>query len=144
MTEPHVRVLTKFGGDLYAGGWFTTAGGTDSRHIARWLDTPAPEIDATSAVPAGPALAVRVAPSPFTHHTEISFALSSPASVQLSIHDVSGRRVRTLLSGDGGEGVHTARWDGRDAQGRQLASGVYFVRLERGGVATSRQVVLTR
>lgn len=144
VAEPHVRALAKFGGDLYAGGWFTHAGGVGSRHIARWLDTPAPAIDATSAVPAGASLAVRVSPNPFTHGTEVSFASPAPASVELTVHDVTGRRVRTLLSADGVEGVRTARWDGRDAEGRPLASGVYFVRLERDGVVASRQVVLTR
>jgi hypothetical protein len=143
VTEPHVRVLGKFGGELYAGGWFTSAGGTESRYVARWLDTPEPALDAPG-IAAPRDADVRVSPNPFAAETEISFASPSPSAVELSIHDVLGRRVRALLAASGVEGVHAIRWDGRDTEGRPLAAGVYFVRLARDGVVTSRQVVLAR
>jgi len=143
VTAPHVRVLAKFGPDLYAGGWFTSAGGADSRYIARWIDVPGPALETPEAAPA-PALAVRISPNPFAAEAELSFASSSPGAVRLSIHDVAGRRVRTLLAADLPAGVHRARWDGRDDAGRALASGVYFVRLERDGAVAARQVVLAR
>jgi hypothetical protein len=143
---PHVRALQTFGTDLYAGGWFTSAGGADSRHIARWIDipAPAPPVSVREGVAGGPDLAVTVAPNPFAWETRISFASPMLARVTLSVHDVQGRRVRTLLEAEGVEGVRTASWDGRDEEGRRLSSGVYFVRLERDGVPVSRRVVLTR
>jgi hypothetical protein len=140
---PYVRALAKLGTDLYAGGWFTSAGGLDSRHIARWLDVPEPALDAAD-VAAPREADVRVSPSPFGRETEISFASPAPSAVELTIHDVQGRRVRTLFAASGVEGVHTVRWDGRDESGRPLASGVYFVRLARDGVASGRRVVLAR
>ena len=82
-------------------------------------------------------------PNPFAAEPGASVASPSRSAVELTIHDVLGRRVRTLLAGSV-EGVHAIRWDGRDEDGRPLASGVYFVRLARDGGAASRQVVLAR
>jgi hypothetical protein len=49
--------------------------------------------------------------------------------VDLSVFDVSGRRVATVISGELPAGHHTASWTGRDGKGRPVASGVYFYRL---------------
>ena len=50
--------------------------------------------------------------------------------VSLRVYDVSGRLVRTLVDGEKGAGYHTAVWDGRDDAGTEVASGVYFCRME--------------
>jgi flagellar hook assembly protein FlgD len=62
--------------------------------------------------------------------------------VTLSVFDVAGRRVRTLVDGWMRAGPHSSRWDGRDDGGRAVASGVYFARLEAGRILSRRMVLL--
>ena len=71
-------------------------------------------------------------PNPFNPSTTIYFGLKGPSDVSLRIYDVAGRRVRILVDGVQAAGVHSVRWDGRDAGGRPVASGVYFTRLAIG------------
>ncbi len=60
------------------------------------------------------------------------------------MYDVNGRKLATLVQGTRVAGRHVVRWDGRDAAGRQLPTGVYFVRLDLAGHYEARKVVLTR
>jgi M6 family metalloprotease-like protein len=88
-------------------------------------------------------------PNPFdpvgvNSETVISFLLSFRASVSLNVFDVKGRLVTTLVSGVRSEGPHQVPWDGRDARGGRVASGVYFYQLRAGGQAVSQKMVLLR
>jgi hypothetical protein len=76
--------------------------------------------------------------------TEISFGTKDPCGVKLAVFDTRGRLVRSLMSGFVGSGVQTVSWDGRDSEGRQVASGVFFVRLEAAGQGLTRKVVIAR
>ena len=67
-----------------------------------------------------------------------------PGDVVLSVHDVAGRRVRTLLDEHLEDGMHHVNWNGRDTVGRQLASGVYFYRLEAGAYSETKKMVLVK
>jgi hypothetical protein len=61
------------------------------------------------------------------------------------VHDLTGRRVRTLARELTGEGSHALAWDLRDDQGLQCPSGVYFVRLAvNGRTAAQRPIVVLR
>jgi hypothetical protein len=69
-------------------------------------------------------------PNPFNPETTLHFELPRAAPVRLSVLDVRGRRVAELLAGARREpGAHAVRWDGRDALGRGVASGVYVAEL---------------
>ena len=81
-------------------------------------------------------------PNPTHGETQFSWTLSAPARVTLDIYDVSGRRVRTLASGDFDAGTHQASWDGLDESGTQAASGHYLYRLEAGGHHETKRLVL--
>jgi flagellar hook assembly protein FlgD len=70
-----------------------------------------------------------VMPNPFNPSTEILFKTYVPGHVNIEVIDVSGRFVKTILLGIVEPGPHRARWDGRDANGADAASGVYFLRL---------------
>jgi M6 family metalloprotease-like protein len=76
--------------------------------------------------------------------TVISFSLPNGTPVSLNIFDVKGRLVTTLVSGYGAQGTHEEPWDGRNARGKRVASGVYFYQLRAGGQAMSRKMVLLR
>ncbi len=81
-------------------------------------------------------------PNPFNPATELRFELDTPGSVELNIYDTRGFLVRGLTSGRYAAGLHGVTWDGTDRAGRQVASGVYQVRLvTRVGAGT---VVRTR
>ena len=89
-------------------------------------------------------LDLRVAPNPFNPQTTVSFVAPTNGEVQLSLHDLAGRRVRVLLHTNVAAGRHVVSWNGCDQQGRPLASGVYFARLEVGSVRETAKLVLVR
>ena len=63
---------------------------------------------------------------------ELRFTLEAPADVRLRVLDLNGRQVRDIAAGERPAGTHVLRWDQRDADGRRVASGVYFAILEAG------------
>ncbi len=83
-------------------------------------------------------------PNPFNPKTEIRYALSEASSVELAIFDLSGRRVTTLLSGQQDAGTHTAIWNGNDASGRSVSSGIYFAKLltDQGEIDSQKLTLL--
>lgn len=83
-------------------------------------------------------------PNPFNPTTTIDFAIDSAEHVTLSIYDVSGRRVTTLVDGTLAAGAHSEVWDGRDAHGARVASGVYFYRLTAGQSTRTRKAILSK
>ena len=92
-----------------------------------------PVTSATTAVdPETPALAGLQGnwPNPFNPATTVAFVTLTDGPVRLSIHDVRGRLVRTLVDSRCCAGRHEASWDGRDRDGRTVASGVYLARLD--------------
>jgi hypothetical protein len=80
-------------------------------------------------------------PNPFNPRTHIAFALSRPEHVQLRLYDVSGRLLRTLVDAPRRAGEHLEVWDGRDANGQQVASGVYICALAAGGARSTLKLV---
>lgn len=83
-------------------------------------------------------------PNPFAAWTSIGFSLVEAGPVRMRVFDPAGRAVRTLVDGMRGPGAHAVSWDGRGDDGAAAASGVYFCRLEMGGEAVVRRVVLRR
>ena len=83
-------------------------------------------------------------PNPMTTTTRIAFALpATPARSTLDVYDAGGRRVRRL-GADFGAGLHEVIWDGADDQGRAVAGGIYFYRLEAGSLRLARKLVVVR
>jgi len=83
------------------------------------------------------------APNPFNPTTRISFAVpAGGGSVSLTVFDVSGRRVATLIDGTVPPGLHGVPWNGRDARGRRVSSGVYFYRLQTPEGEFTRKMTL--
>ena len=83
-------------------------------------------------------------PNPFNAATEVGYSLNRSAHVRLRVHDLAGRLVRTLVDDRRPAGAHVAFWDGRDDQGRALASGTYVYRLETGTTSRVRRMVLLK
>jgi len=83
-------------------------------------------------------------PNPFNPVTNIRFGLARKGHVNLSIYDVGGRKIKTLLDRRLEKGSHAVIWDGRNERGRRVASGVYFYRLEANEKTISRKMVLLK
>ncbi|HOF60271.1 MAG TPA: right-handed parallel beta-helix repeat-containing protein [Candidatus Latescibacteria bacterium] len=82
-------------------------------------------------------------PNPFNPTTTIRFGLPVEGRVQLVVYDVTGRVIRTLVDNQMEAGVHAVTWDGRDAVGRDAASGTYIYRLVApNGVLVKRMVMV--
>ncbi len=105
--------------------WWTLSGnGRTEADFRTAGDIAAPEIAAAGT----PSL--RFAPNPFRAGTQVTFTLARAGRVRIDVHDVRGRRVRRLLH-DAllPAGEHRLTWNGRDADGRPAAPGVYFLRV---------------
>ncbi len=100
--------------------------------------TSVPEVGAWTAGP----IRLQAHPNPFQSRVTLTFSLPEPASVELSIFDATGRRVRQLLQSTEAAGPHVIDWTGSDAGGSGLTNGVYFCRLKAG--SASRTIRLTR
>ena len=83
-------------------------------------------------------------PNPMRGQTVLSYAIPRDGSVRLRVYDVRGRCVATVLDGRGEAGAGVVVWQGRDDRGRQLADGLYLLRLEHGGEVLTRKLLLVR
>ena len=84
------------------------------------------------------------APNPFNSQTILSYFLPKSGMVRLELFSVTGQRVAVLRQGPQQAGYHRLHWDGRDDEGRPLASGIYFYRLKTTNGILTRKFTLLR
>ena len=83
-------------------------------------------------------------PNPFNPTTTIAYSLPQRGDVRVTIHDVRGRWVATLVDEVKDAGRHRVLWNGRDHTGAALGSGIYLVRIEAGGESGARKIVMVK
>ena len=83
-------------------------------------------------------------PNPFNPRTEIKFSLRQAGPAQLQIFDMRGRMVKKLVSGDLPAGEHQVTWNGDTQDGRPVATGVYFYRLETDNTVLTKRMLLVK
>lgn len=85
-------------------------------------------------------------PNPFNPQTEIRFDLagSGNCTVRLTVYNIRGQEIRTLVNGALPAGSHRVHWDGRDSAGRSAGTGIYIYRLEGRDFSISRRMALVR
>jgi PKD repeat protein len=88
-------------------------------------------------------------PNPFNPETRIVFDMPRPENgsghlVRLEIYNMLGQKIRTLVDEEMAEGRHEVMWDGRDEDGREVTSGVYFYRLRVGDKQFGRRMMVVR
>jgi hypothetical protein len=76
-------------------------------------------------------------PNPFNPTTTIQYDLPKTAKVSLTVYDMLGQEVRTLVAGDQQAGVYHQTWDGKNNEGRTVASGVYLYRISAASAGTN-------
>ncbi len=124
--------LASYGGDLYAGSYFTLAGGIPSLRIGRW-------IEGTADAPEGTRPGLRVfVPNPYRPGMAIRIAGDRSRRFDLDVYSVNGALVRHL-SGEG-----EARWNGLTERGDEAPAGAYYLRAKSGASSQSRKVILLR
>jgi hypothetical protein len=97
-------------------------------------------------IPGGRPVALMMkGPNPFTGETRLEFDVPDGGrSLRLGVYTCRGALVKVLVDGAVEPGRHPAVWDGTDARGRAVATGVYFVRLETGFESAAAKVVCLR
>jgi hypothetical protein len=113
------------------------------RDVLVWLGNNPP-----TPTPVGPAYRNTLSqnyPNPFNPTTTIDFTVKELAPVTVTIYNVRGQRVKTLVEGRFAPGVtHHLTWDGRNDAGEAVASGVYFYKLVTKGFAQTRKMVVLK
>jgi hypothetical protein len=99
---------------------------------------------AAEAVPRPPLSLDPSRPNPFNPTTVLSYHVPRAGSMTLSVFDSRGREIRTLVTGPQPAGRGTVRWDGRNGEGSDVASGLYIAHLSFDGETRSRKIVLLR
>jgi uncharacterized membrane protein len=83
-------------------------------------------------------------PNPTVDSTSLAYRLPAQQGVQITVHDVRGRLVRTLVSGSADEGEHMAVWDGHMNDGVRAPAGMYFISLKTAQASRTQRVLLVR
>lgn len=83
-------------------------------------------------------------PNPFNPSTTIAFAVPKAGDLKLAIYNLRGQLVRTLHNGPIAAGNHKVVWDGTDADGAKVASGIYMYRLQSEGFVANKKLVLSK
>ncbi len=83
-------------------------------------------------------------PNPFNPSTTFKFGLAEESNTEISVYDIEGRLVKTLVKGKFYAGIHNITWDGLDLYGNNVASGMYIYRLVTDKFIDSKKMLLTR
>ena len=89
-------------------------------------------------------LALCASPNPFHSTASISFELSDPGITSIEVYDLSGRIICSLVNSELGTGHHSIVWDGRRENGELVSTGLYFCRIQSGGVSETTSMCLLR
>jgi hypothetical protein len=83
-------------------------------------------------------------PNPFNPSTSISFSIPSASKVEVSIYNIKGQKIKTLVNSYMEKGTHNVVWDGKDANNKNISSGLYFYKLTIGKEISVKKMLLLR
>ena len=83
-------------------------------------------------------------PNPFNPTTEIHFSLAQAGSVRISIYDVTGQLVKTLVNGRKDAGPHSVVWDGTNDLGKPVGSGIYWSKMSTDTYSSNKKMVILK
>jgi hypothetical protein len=83
-------------------------------------------------------------PNPFNPETQIGYQLPEPGDVSLTIYSLLGQQIRQLVNAPQAAGIYQTSWDGQDALGRSVASGLYFYHLKSGQFSQTKMMILLK
>ncbi len=117
----------------------------DMRLVTREIEEISTDVDESEeiSIPSGYSLSQNY-PNPFNPQTVIYYELPDGSHVDLSVYNIMGQKVATLVDREMDAGSHSAVWDGKDDNGESLASGVYLYRMVGDGFVKTRKLLLLR
>jgi hypothetical protein len=83
-------------------------------------------------------------PNPFNPTTTISYSVPTSGMTSVKVFNLKGQKINTLVNGELNAGNHSVVWNGTDANGKAVASGLYFVRVENSAKAVTRKMLLSK
>jgi len=83
-------------------------------------------------------------PNPFNPTTSINFSIKEPAQVKIDVYNMLGQKVKTLVNGYVGTGNHSVVWNGVDDRNRNVASGIYFYRMQAGKYTSTKKMIMMK
>lgn len=83
-------------------------------------------------------------PNPFNPETEIGYVLPNACQVELSVYNLLGQKVRTLVDEFQSAGLKNVKWDGKDENGANVASGVYFYKIKAGEFTETKKMIMLK
>ena len=83
-------------------------------------------------------------PNPFNPKTTINYAIGKDGFVNLSVFDITGKFIKTLVHKNQSQGLHFSEWNGRDATGENVVSGIYLIKIEIDDFSQSRKMILLK
>ncbi|MGE5315142.1 MAG: FlgD immunoglobulin-like domain containing protein, partial [Acidobacteriota bacterium] len=125
------------------GGWKAAANNLRIRAELASYDNVTAVVDGGSIVPQTFSLEQNY-PNPFNPSTSIGYSLPAKSHVTLTISDMLGKVVATLVKGEEEAGFHRVTWNGRTSAGFSAASGMYFYRIESNGRQLCRKMLLVK
>ncbi len=102
------------------------------------------EIDNNEIIPLNDNLNLTNYPNPFNPETIISFSIQSDINIELSIFNIKGQKVTTLINEQMQKGKHSTVWSGCDQNGHQVSSGIYFYKLKVGNQESVKRMLLLK
>jgi len=97
--------------------------------------------------PNAPQLATKLIgnyPNPFNPTTKISFSLQHDSKVELSVFNIKGQKITTLLNENMTAGKHNIAWNGVDSNNKKVSSGVYFYKMESSKYTNVKKMILLK
>jgi hypothetical protein len=83
-------------------------------------------------------------PNPFNPQTVIQYALPHDCEVQITIYNILGQKVRTLVNENQKAGYQRVEWDSKNDKGIEVASGIYFYRIKAGEFTEARKMLILK
>lgn len=127
----------------FAYGGSTNSGEIDALQLAQVLENKT-VVSILEKLPDKKNFSLKNYPNPFNPKTTIQFNLPRNSHVTLTIYNVLGHKVKTLIDGEKTAGSYTIRWDGKDDKSRNVSSGIYFYRIEGGDFVHVKKMILAR
>lgn len=112
---------------------------TSSTNLSNPANSPTDVTPTSSLLPS-----LTVYPNPFNPRTTISFDLPFAQKVEVTIHDLAGRMIVSLIAGELAAGKHALIWKGRNRRGHEVPTGLYLVRLRSAVGEQTRKIQLVR
>ena len=129
---------------LARGAWFDRDGDPSTGVDGREFHVPWYEGKGKASRRPAPQLKLSATPTPFNPRVQLSYELPVSGPARLDAYDVRGRHVVTVLDRELSAGPGQIVWNGTDARGRSVSSGVYFFRLQQSARTETTRAVIVR